>query len=155
MIKLQVGVKVLLENEKGEYLLLHRSDKKYPNIQGNGRWDLVGGRIDPGHSLLENLKREVKEETNLQLEGTPTLIAAQDIVPSAEHHVVRLTYIGCASGEIVLDEENDRYQWCSLEQLTEMNGIDCYLKELLDNKLLFKLSLCHNISNNAGKEERN
>src|SRR3989344_8931904 len=89
---LQVGVKILLKNKDGKYLLLRRSLKKYPEIQG--RWDIVGGRINPGSTLLENLKREVKEETGLTLTGTPRLLAAQDILRNNGRHVVRLTYLG-------------------------------------------------------------
>ncbi len=63
-VVLQVGVKVLLKNPEGKYLLVKRSPKAYPDaICG---WELVGGRITPGIPLLENLKREVKEETGIQ-----------------------------------------------------------------------------------------
>jgi len=51
-IILQVGVKALLQNSEGKYLLLRRSLEKYPEIKG--RWDIVGGRIDPGSILIEN-----------------------------------------------------------------------------------------------------
>jgi len=66
-MELQVGVKVLLRNREGKYLLWRRSLIKYPNI--GHKWDIVGGRINPGIALLDNLKREVKEETNLDLAG--------------------------------------------------------------------------------------
>ena len=57
-IILQVGVKVLLKNPEGKYLLVKRSAKAYPDaICG---WELVGGRITPGIPLLENLQREIK-----------------------------------------------------------------------------------------------
>ncbi len=75
--KLQVGVKILLRNKDGKYLLVKRSSKKYPEVEQS--WDIVGGRINPGSSLLENLKREVKEETELNIIGEVELIGAQDI----------------------------------------------------------------------------
>lgn len=53
-MELQVGVKVLLKNPEGKYLLVKRSNKKYPEV--GATWDIVGGRIDPGLPLLENLK---------------------------------------------------------------------------------------------------
>ena len=56
-ILLQVGVKILLKNSDGKFLLLRRSLEKYPEIKG--RWDIVGGRIDPGIALKENLIREM------------------------------------------------------------------------------------------------
>ena len=71
------------------FLLLKRSDKKYPEV--GARWDIVGGRIHPGIPLLDNLQREVKEETNLDLTGEPKLVAAQDILRVECRHAVRLT----------------------------------------------------------------
>ena len=131
-IVLQVGVKILLKNKQDKFLLLRRSAKKYPNV--SGRWDIVGGRINPGSSLIENLKREVKEETGLKLKGRPKLIVAQDIFRKSGYHVVRLTYIGEATGKVVLDtEENDLYKWYSAEELKKLGGVDVYFKELLDN----------------------
>ena len=66
-MELQVGVKVLLKNKEGKYLFLHRSAKKYPGV--NRLWDFPGGRIDPGAPLRENMARELKEETGLDVEN--------------------------------------------------------------------------------------
>ncbi|HEA84446.1 MAG TPA: NUDIX hydrolase, partial [Candidatus Wildermuthbacteria bacterium] len=62
-MELQVGVKILLQNKDGKYLLVRRSPEKYPEIEAKNSWGIVGGRIIPGSPLFENLKREVKEET--------------------------------------------------------------------------------------------
>ena len=72
---LQVGVKVILENEQGEYLLLRRSLDKYPEVKG--RWDIVGGRINPGQKLIENLRREIREETGFKTINIPKLLPPQ------------------------------------------------------------------------------
>lgn len=137
-ITLQVGVKILLKNKEGKYLLIRRSLEKYPEVKG--RWDIVGGRIHPGEKLIDNLKREVKEETGLEIVGNPKLVAAQDIFPNQEKHVVRLTYIGdCAEGEVVLDtNENDMYKWLTLDEINNLDDLDVYFKELLkDDSLKF------------------
>ena len=132
---LQVGVKVLLKNEAGKYLLLHRSVEKYPEVKG--RWDIVGGRIEPGTALLDNLQREVKEETDLAIVGVPTLVAAQDIVRPGRH-VVRLTYLGEAQGEIILDTtENDAFAWYTREELEHLADVDVYFKTLLEQGALW------------------
>ena len=131
-IILQVGVKILLKNAEGRFLLIRRSLVKYPEVH-RGRWDIAGGRINPGTPLLENLKREVAEETGLKLVGEPRLIAAQDILRVPSRHVVRLTYVGESSGEILLDpSENDEYQWLTKEELEKWDDIDIYFKELLE-----------------------
>ncbi len=135
-IILQVGVKILLQNKEGQYLLLRRSLEKYPDVKG--RWDIVGGRINPGKTLMENLEREIKEETGLKLVGIPKLMAAQDIMRKAGHHVVRLTYVGEADGEIKLDtEENDIYKWFTKEELLALDDVDMYFKELINNGSIF------------------
>jgi len=108
-MELQVGVKVLLRNISGKYLLQRRSLTKYPEAQIG--WDVVGGRIVPGVPLLKNLKREVKEETGLTLMRVEKLLAAQDILRIKGRHVVRITYLGMATGKIELDkEENVEYK---------------------------------------------
>lgn len=133
---LQVGVKILLKNNTGQFLMLHRSLEKYPDVQG--RWDIVGGRINAGTPLIENLQREIKEETGLELSGEPRLIAAQDILRNPERHVVRLTYIGSVVNEnITLDtSENDIYKWYTKEELLKLDDIDAYFKELLKQGIL-------------------
>ena len=59
-MELQVGVKAIVRNKAGKYLLLHRNLAKYPDVKGG--WDIVGGRINPGVLLHENLAREIAEE---------------------------------------------------------------------------------------------
>ncbi|MCE5293312.1 MAG: NUDIX hydrolase [Chlamydiales bacterium] len=56
-----LGVKALIFNEKNKMLLLERhlpSKKMY--------WDIPGGRLQRGESLMETLMREVKEETGFE-----------------------------------------------------------------------------------------
>lgn len=135
MIDLQVGVKVLIKNEENRYLLLRRSIEKYPDVIG--RWDIPGGRIEAGVPLIDNLVREVKEETGLDLNREVTLIGAQDILAKPRRHVVRLTYQGKASGEIELDKsENDEYGWFTFSELMEHHDLSWYLKLLLQESTL-------------------
>jgi len=135
MITLQVGVKAFLKNKEGKYLLVHRSSEKYKGTKGS--WDIVGGRIDPGKPLMENLKREVKEETQLDIISEPKLIFAQDIMPNAERHIVRLTYTADTSGQLVLDtSENVEYKWLTLNDLKRHDDLDVYVKEVLEKGLI-------------------
>jgi 8-oxo-dGTP pyrophosphatase MutT (NUDIX family) len=134
-MELQVGVKILLKNKDGKYLVMLRSAIKYP--YAGAQWEFSGGRIDPGTMLLDNLKREVKEETGLEITSEPKLIAAQDIMrPTKNRHIVRLTYVGEANGEVILSDEHTEYKWLSLEEIKKLEPIDQYLKEILDRKLI-------------------
>jgi ADP-ribose pyrophosphatase YjhB (NUDIX family) len=127
---LQVGVKVLLRNSAGKFLLLKRNTEKYKNVKGT--WDIVGGRINPGTALLENLIREVKEETDLDLTDIPALVAAQDILTLDQRHIVRLTYTARINGQPKLSEESTEYNWFSLEELKNHQDLDIYCKMLIE-----------------------
>ncbi len=134
-MNLQVGVKVFLRNAEGKLLLLRRSEEKYGKTSGS--WDIVGGRIDPGTTLMENLKREVMEETQLTITSTPKLTGAQDIIPNDERHIVRLTYVADTEGEPVLDlSENTEHKWVTFEELSVEEDLDKYAKALLSDGLL-------------------
>lgn len=133
-MELQVGVKALLKNREGKYLLVRRSAEKYKNFVGS--WDIVGGRIEPGTPLIENLKREIKEEIGLEVRDKPKLIAAQDILRVPGRHVVRLTYVAAIDGEPRLSDESVEYRWHTVEELKSNDDIDVYFKELLDKNVL-------------------
>jgi len=127
-MELQVGVKILLKNKDGKYLVMLRSAEKYP--EAGAKWEIAGGRIDPGTVLFENLKREVLEETGLQLTGEAKLIDAQDIL-KPNKHIVRLTYSGFADGEVKLSDEHTNFQWLLLEEIKKLKPIDQFLKDTL------------------------
>ena len=130
-----MGVKILLRNKDGKYLLVRRSPDKYPDASGG--WDIVGGRIETGSTLFDNLKREVKEETNLNLTEEPKLVSAQDILRVPGKHIVRLTYTGLAEGQVKLDEkENIEFEWLSINEIKKVSDLCLYLKELLDKGIL-------------------
>jgi len=136
-MELQVGVKVLLKNSEGKFLLLRRSPEKYTDVAGD--WDIVGGRIEPGTPLLDNLKREVKEETGLVLTDEPKLVAAQDILRISSRHVVRLTYIARIDGSPKLDGDHLEYKWFDKEELKNLKELDIYFKDILTRELFNQL----------------
>lgn len=136
-MKLQVGVKALLKNQHNKYLLIKRNPKKYSEV--GAKWDIVGGRINPGTSLIENLAREIKEEVGLELKDNPKLIAAQDIfVSSKKLHIVRLTYTANIEGEPKLDQsENTEFKWFSLSEIKKLGQLlDSYFAKLVKVNLI-------------------
>ena len=54
-----------LENDRGEYLMLHRVKKK--NDVNQDKWVGIGGKFEDGESPEECVLRETKEETGLTL----------------------------------------------------------------------------------------
>lgn len=128
-MQLQVGVKALIQNDAGLYLFIERAEK-LPDGSGI-RWDVPGGRIQPGETLQAALAREVSEEAGMELSGEPELLAAQDIiVPEGGIHVVRLTYKGKATGQPHLSNEHQGHRWATLAEARELN-VDNYLRQTL------------------------
>ena len=60
------GVRALIRDDRGRVLFIRRSD--------NGKWGMPAGGIELRETVLEALRREVKEETGLDV-GSATLIA--------------------------------------------------------------------------------
>lgn len=54
-----------LENDRGEYLMMHRVKKK--NDVNQDKWVGIGGKFEDGESPEECVLREAKEETGLTL----------------------------------------------------------------------------------------
>ena len=67
-----IGIKGLIRNKEGRVLLL-----KVPAWGGNpSYWDLPGGRMNPGETFEQTLRRELKEEIGVQYDGTPKQLMA-------------------------------------------------------------------------------
>lgn len=84
-----LGVKALIRNPKKEILLLERKSKFNDNY-----WDLPGGRLQKGESLLETLKREVVEEIGVNDLGhiQPFITVLTDIRIQNSHEDVGLIF---------------------------------------------------------------
>lgn len=129
-IILSVGVKALIINKRGEYLVLKRTHP-YEG-ESEPRWDVPGGRINPGEPTQEAVKREVREETNLEVTSINKILAAQDILRVPGKHLVRITYlVSVKLGEVVLDpNEHTQYQWIKLSDFKKYK-FDLYLEPVI------------------------
>ncbi len=129
---LQVGVKILIKNNDGKYLFIRRAASFKSGPQ---KWDIPGGRIEPEEALQDALRREVKEETGMELEKVELLLAAQDIfVPEKDLHVVRLTYLGSANGDVTVSDEHDSFQWMTISEIKAEPNVDSYLQQIITER---------------------
>lgn len=109
----RLSVKVAIIDCHGRCLILRRSHRCKANA---GRWDLPGGKVEPGESFHEALLREIAEETGLSVRLSGVLGASQSETPAA-----RIAYLlmqaELLSGSVHLSEEHDEYIWASQEEL--------------------------------------
>jgi phosphoglycolate phosphatase len=114
-----VTVGALIFNGAGEVLMIRTH--KWSNL-----WGIPGGKIKYGESSSDALRREVKEETNLEI-AEIHFVLAQDSIQSREFyreaHFVLLNYTCVAAGKQVvkLNEEANDYRWISPAAALEMD----------------------------------
>jgi len=110
-----LSVKVLICDAEGRCLLLKRSMASKNN---KGKWDLPGGKVDAGETFDEALRREVAEETGLEVSLERVLGAAESDAP--ERRVAYLILEArVVSGRVRLSEEHDLHEWVSRGDLVK------------------------------------
>lgn len=116
-IKIGVGVMVLHE---GKILLGHRAKDKEDTggIYEVDCWTLPGGKQEYDETFLECAKREVREETNLEIDDLELFGAADDIQSDRHYitlHVIARKYKGTL--KVMEPNKEDDWEWFSLDEL--------------------------------------
>ncbi|MDZ4727360.1 MAG: NUDIX hydrolase [Leptospira sp.] len=83
---LRVRVAAIIKNPKGKVLLVQQKKN------GSGYWLLPGGGIEFGESAEEALKRELKEELDLDVTKTQFLLLNESIDPNKKRHLIQLVF---------------------------------------------------------------
>jgi 8-oxo-dGTP diphosphatase len=130
-----ISVYALVRNEKGEFLLLRRSENSHTNP---GKWDLPGGKVNPDETLKEAVVREVEEETGISI--YPGEIAGEVNFELPEKRVIAIVFNGgYVISEVKLSYEHIEYAWISLERILGMETLPAYFRNFfkrfaLENK---------------------
>jgi colanic acid biosynthesis protein WcaH len=90
-------------NIEGALLFLHRN-----NTPAKGEWWFPGGRIHMGESLEETLKREVKEETGLEI-TSHKLVNVYSRVFEERHDIAIVYACTCKKDKVTLNDEHSDY----------------------------------------------
>ena len=118
-IKIGIGVMIL---NKNKILLGHinKNKKDTGGIYELDCWTLPGGKQEYNETFFEGAKREVKEETNLDIEDLELFGAVDDIQPDRHYitmHVIAKEYNG--EPQVMEPTKNDEWKWFDLENLPE------------------------------------
>lgn len=132
-----------IENNRGEYLMLHRTKK--PNDLNAGKWIGVGGKFEADETPEECLLREVYEETGLSLtryrfRGIVTFLSNEwegEYMHLFTADKYEGTLCDCNEGELA---------WVPKKDVLKLNlweGDHIFLRELLENDRFFSLKLSY------------
>lgn len=136
VIKVGIGVMIL---DKGKVLLGHRATNKKDTggIYETDCWTLPGGKQEYDETFFEGAKREVKEETNLDIDNL-RLFGAADDIQSDRHYITMHVIAEAFKGEpkVMEPESEDEWRWFPLNDLPDnlyspsQKFIEAYLESI-------------------------
>jgi len=131
----------IIYNKDKKYLLVKRSlnKKAFP-----GRWTVPGGGLEvddyidlPQNSenlwyfaIEKSLRREIKEEANLEVGKVKYLLDMAFIKPEGIPAIILSFYCPHKSGEVKLNDENIDYLWATYEESKSYDLIRGLLEEI-------------------------
>lgn len=128
----------------GAYLMIHRIKKQ--NDMNKDKWIGIGGKFENGESPFDCARREIKEETglnisNLNYRGIVTFVS--DLYGTEYMHLFTSSEY---EGEVNYDCDEGTLEWVKKEKINNLpiwEG-DKIFFELLDRKTeFFSLKLCY------------
>ena len=132
-----------IENEKAEYLMLHRTKKE--NDPNQGKWIGIGGKFQDKESPEECVCREVLEETGLTLTDYKIRGIVTFVSDVWETEYMYLFTAKGYIGNIKECEEGD-LRWVKIDHLMTLNlweGDRIFLRQLMNPSSFFLLKLVY------------
>lgn len=136
-----VAVTAIIHKD-GRYLITKRSphEKAFPNM-----WTVPGGRIDAKDYIdthkntpsawygeVENtLRREVREEVNLEIENIKYLVDMALLRPDGIPVIVLSYYADYKSGEVKLDDDATEFAWVTVREAEKYELIEGIYEEIV------------------------
>ena len=115
-----VSVAALATNEEGKILLV--------NSPWRG-WEYPGGLIEPGESFEAALRREVREESGVEIEITGFVGICKNVARNIVNIDFTARYV---SGELTISEESTEVGWFTFEEAMAMITFPLTKKRLVN-----------------------
>jgi 8-oxo-dGTP diphosphatase len=107
--KHSVSVAAVLTDDHGRALLIQRAD--------NGHWEPPGGVLELGETIEDGLRREVREETGLDIEAGQLTGVYKNMSRGVVALVFRAKITG---GGLAASDEATAFRWASADQVREL-----------------------------------
>ena len=112
-IVLKVAAKAVITDGEGRILLV-REASTYDEGTNIGRYNIPGGRLNPGESYEKGLHREIKEELGLEVDCLYPLHIGEwrPVIKDVPHQIIGIFSVCKAKNKkINLSKEHDNYLW--------------------------------------------
>ena len=108
---------IILNPQKEKILLIRRADSMWGDA-----WSIPGGHIDFGEKVEQALKRELKEELNLEILKIK-FIGYEEFTPDTkpDKQLISLNFLVIAKENIKPNEEIKEAKWFPLNELDNIN----------------------------------
>lgn len=122
-------VRGIIRNDSGEILIVKRHPKSKTDPE---MWELPGGKVEKGEHFADALVREIKEETNLDVNVGDFCEAVQNDY-SHKRTVQLMMYLDDVEGSVEISEEHTEYMWASIEKIKSLE-LSSSFKKVLEKK---------------------
>jgi len=110
----RIAMKAVIVDKTGKVLIL-REAATYGEGTQRGRYHMPGGRIEAGENFEEALRREIKEETGLEVEIDRPIYVGEwrPVIRGVPHQIIGTFFVCTPKGEnsVKLSDEHDDYKW--------------------------------------------
>jgi len=124
-----VGVgAVIIENDR--ILLVKRANE--PN---KGKWSVPGGLVRVGESLVDALKREIREEVGVEIEVDDVACVSEEIFRNGEvrfHYVIIDFFARITHGSVRPGSDAAEIRWVPIHEVDKIETVD-FVKELINS----------------------
>jgi 8-oxo-dGTP diphosphatase len=115
-----VSVSGIVIDDRGRTLLIRRRDHQ--------RWEPPGGILELGESIHDGLRREVREETGLDIEP----IALSGVYKNMTRAIVNLVFrCKITGGGLATNDEASDFRWATEAEVTDLMD-EAYAIRVLD-----------------------
>lgn len=131
--KPRVGLGIIIENDKGQILVMKREGKHAPY------WSIPGGKLELGETFEQGSKRELQEELDIDVED-PKVIAVTNNLKTYEvegvHFISIILLVKTYKGEpkIMEPDRCTEIRWVDPKNLPQPHfdaselGVRCYVE---------------------------